>query len=175
MSPATTPTATGKIRPELISTAILLVQRMGMADKERLAQEIFRVQPNLMAMVVVQTRFGANENEMQGLTDILLTCFTAAKLSALPMRPITDAEQAQCLARVSAYLQTIDQRQARDGGAQESAFVSQHPEQALLAFVIKDIELHGFQKATDATYAKLVLSALGVVECLSVALSGLAA
>jgi hypothetical protein len=64
MSPATTPTATGKIRPELISTAILLVQRMGMADKERLAQEIFRVQPNLMAMVVVQTRFGANENEM---------------------------------------------------------------------------------------------------------------
>jgi hypothetical protein len=161
----------GKIRPELISTAILLVQRMSMADKERLADEIFRTQPNLMAMVLVQTRFGAGAEEMEGLTNILLTCFTAVKLSALPLRQVSEEEQAQCLMRVSAYLQTIEQRPKDDPGAQESAFVSQHPEQALLAFVIKEIELHGFQKASDATYGKLVLTAIGLVECFQAALN----
>ncbi len=165
------PALHGKIRPELIPTAILLVQRMSMADKERLADEIFRTQPNLMAMVLVQTRFGAGDEEMEGLTNILLTCFTAVKLSALPLKLVSEDEQAECLARVSAYLQTIEQRPKDEPGAQESAFVNQHPEQALLAFVMKENELHGFQKASDATYAKLVLTAIGLVECFWVALT----
>jgi hypothetical protein len=161
----------GKIRSELISTAILLVQRMSMADKERVADEIFRTQPNLISMVLVQTRFGAGPEEMKSLTHILLTCFTAVKLSTLPLRQVSEQEQAECLMRVNAYLQTIEQRPKHDPGAQESAFVNQHPEQALLAFVLKEIELHGFKKASDATYGKLVLTAVGLVECLLVALN----
>jgi hypothetical protein len=160
----------GKIRPELISTAILLVQRMSLADKERLADEIFRTQPNLLAMVLVQTRFGAGPEEMEGLTNILLTCFTAVKLSTLATSLITEVDQAKCLERVSAYLQTVEARVQEGAGIEESAYVSQHPEQGLLAFVIKEIELHGFRKASDATYGKVVLTALGLVECLSFAL-----
>ena len=159
----------GKVRPELISTAILLVQRMSMGDKERLAQEIFRVQPNLMAMVVVQTRFGASEEEIGGLTNILLTCFTAAKLSALPMTEVGDAQQAACLARVNTYLQSIEGSSAE---AEASAYITQHPEPAMLAFVMKEIDLHGFKQASDATYGKLVLTAMGLVECFAVALRG---
>lgn len=159
----------GKVRPELISTAILLVQRMSMADKERLAQEIFRVQPNLMAMVVVQTRFGANEEEMEGLTNILLTCFTAAKLSALPLHQVTDSEQAECLARVNTYLQSLEGSSA---DAEASDYITQHREPAMLAFVMKEIDLHGFKQASDATYGKLVLTAMGLVECFGVALRG---
>lgn len=174
--PTQTPTfmtassATGLITPEHLSAAIVQVREMPIAAREHLAQDIFRAQPTLMAMVLVQQRFGASMQEVEGLMTLLMIAFCAARDTGRPLLMIGEVHQQTALTRANQYLRALEGASPGATAPVTRAYVDGHAEKALLAFVLKEIEQEGFAQASDAVYGKLVLTALGLVEGVAMAL-----
>ena len=67
--------------------------------KEQLADEIFRVQPNMLGSILVLPNLGVSMEKVEFALGVLLVCFQAMKDSGLAWPVITEAEQARQLAR----------------------------------------------------------------------------
>ena len=64
---------------------------MSMRQKEQVADELFREQPNMLGSFLVQKQMGVSFEKMEFLLDILLICFQAMKESGLDWPLITDS------------------------------------------------------------------------------------
>ena len=81
---------------------------MDATQKEQLADQLFRVQPHVVASFLVQKQLGVSLEKMDFLVDILLICFQAMKESGLTWPLITEDEQDRQMARFVATVQFHD-------------------------------------------------------------------
>ena len=63
---------------------------MDAAQKGQLADQLFRVQPYVVASILVQKQLGVSLEKMDFLVDIVLICFEAMKESGLTWPLITE-------------------------------------------------------------------------------------
>ena len=63
--------------------------------KEQLADEIFRVQPNMLGSILILPSLGVSMEKVEFALGVLLVCFQAMKDSGLAWPVITEAEQAR--------------------------------------------------------------------------------
>lgn len=82
-----------RISLKALAQAITTVRAMDIEQKQQLADEIFRVQPHMLASVVVQKQLGVSLEKMDFLFDLLFVCFQAMKESGLTWPLLTEDEQ----------------------------------------------------------------------------------
>jgi hypothetical protein len=85
---------------EHITQAIRVVDLMNLAEKEKLADELFRTQPNVFASVLIQNKLGTSYEDLDLLLNILFTCYEAVRAAGLNIPTSSEETQDICLARV---------------------------------------------------------------------------
>ena len=66
-----------RLSTESVEKAVDAVQAMDRAQKERLADEIFRMQPNMLGSILVLPRLGVPMEKVEFAVGVLLVCFQA--------------------------------------------------------------------------------------------------
>ena len=171
-SPGTPLSSVGRISVENVAAAVRKLGTLTLAQKTRLVDEIHIKQPSLLASCVVQTRLGADEQTVEFLLNILLTCYLAMGESGYEWPLITDVEQERQLERmVGSVLFSEQLADPTAAAAARAQYIADHPEPALLALVINecnawlfDLVRRGAEKESD----KFVLMAsVNLVNCIA--------
>jgi hypothetical protein len=82
-----------------MARALIAAQAMDLQQKEQLADEVFRAQPNLLGSVVVLPQLGVALPKVDFAIEILFVCFLAMKKSGLTWPVITEDDQDRQLQR----------------------------------------------------------------------------
>ena len=171
-SPGTPLRSTGRISVEHVAAAVLKLRKLTLAQKTTLIDEIHVKQPNLLASCVVQTRLGADEQTVEFLLHILLTCYLAMGESGYEWQLITEVEQERQLQRMVGSVRFSEEFvDPIAGDAARAQYTANHPEPALLALVINecnawlaDLSRRHVEKESD----KFVLMAsVNLVNCIA--------
>jgi hypothetical protein len=161
---------TGRIRAEHVATA---VRRCRAASRERmtvLVDDLHARQPTLLASVAVQGRFGATPDTIAFLLELLLVCDLAAQAAGVAWPTVTESDQERHLARLAATA-CWNEALGADADALQSRYVLEHPEPALLAWVIASC--NAWLTSTAAANAEreadkyVLLAAMTFVESLA--------
>jgi len=162
----------GRISVEHVSAAWRKVLAMERSEKLSLADEIYVKQPNLLASCLVQTRLGADEPTVEFLLDILFVCYCAMTESGYEWLPITEAEQDRQLQRMVGavrFSEELEDPIAAD--AARAQYVTSHPEQPLLAFVmaqhaewLRDLASRNAEKESDKF---VMMASINLVNCIA--------
>lgn len=140
---------------------------MDVKQKEQLADEIFRVQPHLLASVVVQKRMGVTLEKIDFLFDVLFICFQAMKESGLTWPIITEDEQDRQMGRYVASVKFGDDlgKSLRDQSMRQ--YIEDHPEKELLAYVVAETANWLKRIVPDETDKYIMLAAANFVNCIA--------
>jgi hypothetical protein len=164
----------GRISIVHVAAAIKKVRAMGMPQRVALAEEISKTQPNMLASCLVQTRLGLEASAVDILLNILLVCYQAMKESGYQWPMISEEEQERYLKRhIGAVLFS---EQMTDPAAAEQArsqYLSSHPEQPLLAYVLNETN-HWLtdvaRRSAEAESDKyLMMASVNLVNCIAYA------
>jgi hypothetical protein len=140
---------------------------MTTADKERLADELFRDQPNMFGSFLVQQQMGVSLEKMEFLLDILFICFQAMKESGLTWPLITEDEQDRQLGRYVSTVQFGDDLSAPLRERVMTKYITEHPEQELLAFVSVETANWLRRIVAEETDKYVILAATNFVNCIA--------
>lgn len=145
---------------------------MNEADKLAFADEIFKVQPNLLASCLAQPRLGVAMESVEFLLNILFVCYQAMKESGHHWPLFSEDEQERQMARHTAAVKFSEDlsdvtiaRTARD------LHIEDHTETPLLAFVIgetrtwlRDLTLRRVESESDKY---VMMAAINLVNCIA--------
>ena len=162
----------GRISVEHLAAAVRKLNTLTLAQKTSIADEIHSKQPNLLASCLVQAKLGADEQTVEFLLNILLTCYLAMAESGYEWPLITDVEQERQLTRMVGSVRFSEE--LLDPSAADAArvqYIGNHTEPALLALVLNecnawflDLACRRAEKESD----KFVLMAsINLVNCIA--------
>ncbi len=158
-----------RILLEHVAQAHQRVGRLDFSQKERLADDIFRIQPNFLASVLALNKLGVSHEHMEPLLHILFMSLEAVRCARLRLPMITEAVQERCLARVvgrSRFIEGLSPRLADQVVHQQ---IENHPEKFLLALVVNELREHGFDSVRSEEEKYCMLAALNLVEVIAYA------
>jgi hypothetical protein len=150
-----------------LGSAIQKVRAMNMQDKERLADELFLKQPNMLGSVLALSQMGVSFEKVGFALDILFTCFQAMKESGLNWPIITEEDQDKQLGRYVAIVKFSEDLGASFEQISMKQYIASHPEQLLLAFVtgeLKDWLEHSTFEKNDGY---VMLNVTNLVNCIA--------
>jgi len=162
----------GRISLEHVAAADRKVRSMQIAQKTAILDEIYLKQPNLLASCVVQTRLGADELTVEFLLNLLITCYVAMSESGFEWPLISETDQECELARtVGAVLFSEQLTDPTSAHAARAQYVDAHPEQPLLALVmrectgwLKDVARRRAEKESDKY---VMMASVNLVNCIA--------
>lgn len=156
-----------RISNQAMAKALVAARAMGLPEKEQLADEIFRVQPNLLASVLGLSRLGVALPKVEFALDMLLVCFLAMKASGQVWPLITENEQERQMQRLVGVVQfgadlgTVMQERAM------KQYIAGHPEKILLAYVTTETSKWTASVSPEASDKYVLLAVLNVVNCIA--------
>lgn len=159
---------TGRIRAEHIANAVRRYRALPRKDVAARVDALHGRQPNLLASVAVQTQFGASSHTLEFLLEVLIVCDLAVQEAGVVWPTVSEAEQERHLARLTARVTRSD---SLGTAAPSSRDVREHPEPALLAWVVGSCQ--AWLTRTAAAHAEreadkyVLLAALTFVECIA--------
>jgi hypothetical protein len=152
--------------PTLIS-AIKKVRAMDISQKEQLADELFRQQPNMFGSFLVQQQMGVSLEKMEFLLEILFICFQCMKESKLIWPLISQDEQDKQLARYVASVKFGEGLSLKLQDRAMKQYLESHPEQYLLAFVTAETNDWIGRIVLEDTDRHVMLAAINLVNCIA--------
>jgi hypothetical protein len=162
-----------RISIENVAAAIRKVSAMSLAQKEALADEIHQRQPFMLASCLVQSTLGSKPSAVEFLLRVLLVCYQSMKESGLQWPVITEDEQDRQMQR---WIGAVQFSESSAGSVAERAreqYVSRHPEQPLLAFVLSETDRwrrRVSEREREAESDKFVMMAsINFVNCIAAA------
>lgn len=171
-SPGTPLSSVGRICVEHVAAAVRKLGTLTLAQKTSLIDEIYIKQPNLLASCAVQAKFGADEQTIEFLLDILFACYLAMAESGYEWPLITDVEQERQLGRMVGSV--LFSEQLADPTAADAAraqYIADHPEPVLLALVLNecnawlfDLARRGAEKESDKF---VLMTSVNLVNCIA--------
>ena len=140
---------------------------MDMKQKEQLADELFRAQPNLLGSFLVQKQLGVSVEKMDFLVDLLFTCFQAMKESGLTWPVITEDELDRQMRRFVASVKFGDglDKSLRDQSMRQ--YIEDHPENELLAYVQAETSIWMNRIVPEETDKYVMMAAANFVNCIA--------
>jgi hypothetical protein len=143
------------------------VNGMGPAQKVHLAEEIFALQPNMLASILALSRMGVGMVELEVPLHILFVTFQAMKRSGHAWPIATEDLQDRCMQRLTARARFNDglPGELADQVVQQSC--DEHPERYLLAFVYGYLGEHELLRVRTDAEKYLLMAALNLVECVA--------
>lgn len=157
----------GRLAQWVVIEADVAVRRMSHDHKVRLADEIYAVQPNMLASILALPRMGVDMVQLEVALHVLFVTFQAMKLSGHEWPLITEDIQDGCLQRLTA------RARFNEGLPQELAtklveqFHTEHAERYLLAFVYGYLGDHNLMAVRTEAEKYLMMGALNLVECVA--------
>lgn len=162
----------GRISVEHVANAIRKLQRMDLPQKTAIVDEIYLKQPNLLASCIVQRKFGADDQTIEFLLNLLLTCYVAMQESGFEWPLISETEQERELERtVGAILFSEELTDPAAANAARAQYINAHPEQPLLALVtsecnawLQDLAQRNAEKESDKY---VMMASVNLVNCIA--------
>jgi hypothetical protein len=162
----------GRISLEHVATAVREVRSMQITQKTAIIDEIHLKQPNLLASCVVQGRLGADEQTVEFLLNLLLTCYVAMRESDFEWPLISETGQERELGRtVGAVLFSEQLADPVAANAARAHYIATHPEQPLLALVVsectqwlRDLAQRKAEKESDKY---VMMASVNLVNCIA--------
>ena len=158
-----------RLSTESVAKAVDAVQAMDRAQKERLADEIFRMQPNMLGSILVLPRLGVPMEKVEFAVGVLLVCFQAMKASGLAWPVITEDEQERQLARFVAATRLGEDIAPSLRSRALRRYISAHPEKSLAAYVASDTSKWLGEIAADESDKYAMLAVWNLVNCIAFA------
>lgn len=155
------------ISSQLLVRAAVSFERMTFQERERLADEVYARQPNLLASIVVLKVYGASLEQMEAVLNILLVFYEAMKASGLPWPVVSEEVQERCLKRVTGRIRFVEGLTPDLQTKATSDAIANHAEQQLLAYVFGKLGEHGLLGIETEAEKMLMLAALNLVECIA--------
>ena len=140
-----------------LADAVLRVESMSFAERERLANEVYARQPNLFASVIVLQRYGATLVQMEVVLHLLLVFHEAMKISGSNWPVVSEDVQERCLKRVAGRVRFIEGLSPQLQAQASADAVGDHPEQQLLAYVFgkfKESDLLGIKTEAEKRFCR---------------------
>jgi hypothetical protein len=160
-----------RIQPDHIVAAQRRIEPLSLEQGEALADAIFASQPNLLASILVLSRFGVSNQDLDVALRILFICHEAVRATGFVLPEIGEADLELCLARVAGRGKFIEGL-SKDSAVQAVAdHVHEHAEPHLLAVVYDLLHKHDLTSVRTEAEQYLVLAVLNLVESISNALT----
>jgi hypothetical protein len=156
-----------------MAKALIAAQAMDLPQQERLADEVFRAQPNLLGSIVVLPQLGVARSKVDFAVEILFVCFLAMKESGLSWPVITEDDQDRQLQRFVAITRFGDD--LNEGLRERSMrqYLADHPEKDLLAYVTAETSKWMTRIVAEESDKYVMLAIWNLVNCIAfVALPG---
>ena len=152
-----------RLSTESVEKSVDAVQAMDRAQKERLADEIFRMQPNMLGSILVLPRLGVPMEKVEFAVGVLLVCFQAMKESGLAWPVITEDEQSAS-SRVSWRRRALGEDIAPSLRSRAlRRYIAAHPK-SLAAYVASDTSKWLGEVAADESDKYAMLAVWNLVE-----------
>lgn len=151
----------------ILGNAAIAIARMSLQQKSDLADEIFAQQPQLLASVLVQHRYGTSFAQLDVLINMLLIFFQAMKDSGRAWPVISEDMQERCLKRIVGRVMFIEGLTSEQATQACTDFTSSHPEPQLIAFAFGELIRMGILGIKDEAEKYFVLAAVNLAECIS--------
>jgi hypothetical protein len=145
-----------------MARAIVAVRSMDFSEKEALGDEVFRVQPHMLASVLAQKELGVSLEKIDFLLNILLVCFQAMKESGLTWITVTEEEQERQLKHHTAFVRSSS---GRDEMLRQ--YIDSHPEKWLVAYVGSELGDWLKRTAPEESDKYVMLAAWNLVNCIA--------
>ncbi|WP_295391806.1 hypothetical protein [uncultured Thiodictyon sp.] len=156
-----------RIHLEHVAKAHQVVGQLTLKQKERLVDEIFQKQPNLLASVLALSRSNVKIERIDVILNILLLCFEAVRCAQLRLPVVTEAIQELCLARIAGRSRFIEGLSNQSVEQAVNDQVAEHTDKNLLALVFHELKEHGFSDVRTEQEKLCVLDALNLVETIA--------
>jgi hypothetical protein len=150
-----------------VANAIDTVQAMDHRQKERLADEIFRTQPNMLGSILVLPKLGVSMVKVEFALGVLLVCFQAMKESGLAWPVITEDEQERQLARFVSVTRLGEDIAHSLRGRVLRRYIAAHPETALATYVASDTAKWVGEVVADESDKYVMLAVWNLVNCIA--------
>ena len=162
-----------RIPHDAMVRAIIAAQTMDRSQKEQLADEVFRTQPNLLGAVLVLPRLGVALPKVDFAVEILFVCFLAMKESGLTWPLITEDDldrQSKPFVAISRFGDDLGEHLRKRSMDQ---YILDHPEKNLLAYMTAETSKWLTRIAPEESDKYVMLAIWDVVNCIAfVALPG---
>lgn len=159
------------IEPDHVVAAWHQVEPLCLSKAERLADEVFKAQPNLLASVLVLPRFGVSHKDVETALALLFICFLAVRESKRFIREISEADQDRCFARLAGRAMFAEELPAALKDQAIADQIQSHPEPQLLAFAVGYLRDHDLLSVRNDAEKHLLLAVFNIVDTLALALS----
>jgi hypothetical protein len=156
-----------RISTDILKVATSKVNAMDLRQKELLADEIFREQPNLLGLVLVQHRLGVSLEKIDFLLNILLINFQAMKESGLKWSKITEDEIEKQMDRFVAIVNFSKDLGKSLKSKSILQYTKKHPEIYLFAFVQSETENWLKRINPEESDKNIVIAAFTFVNCIA--------
>lgn len=157
------------ITQAVLAKAAIAVNGMGMAERVRLADEVFAHQPNLLASVLVLQRMGASLPQMDVPIYILLVAYQAMKTSGHTWPVISEDTQEACLQRLTGRVRFAEGLTSDLLQQSTQQYIDEHSERYLLAFAYGHLRENDLAGSRTEAEKYLLLATLNLVECIACA------
>ena len=124
-----------RISRNALTQAILRVDAMTLAQQEDLADEIFKLQPNLFGSILALRKMGVPADRMEFPVKMLLVCFQSMKESGLAWAWIEERDLSEQLKRWISSVQMGDKLNPKLRVYSTQLYIDAHPERDLMAYV----------------------------------------
>lgn len=156
-----------RIPIQVLAAAINKVRGMTLQQKERLGDEIHRVQPHMLGAVLVMHRMGVSYEKMEFLVDILWICYQAMKESGLvwPQITVEDFDR-----QTTIYVATVKFGEDLSASLHDrlmQQYIDGYPEPYLLAFVHSETAAWMQRITPEESDKHIMLAAVLLANCIA--------
>ena len=155
------------ISSQLLAKAAVRFERMTFQQREKLADEVYNNQRNILASIVVLKAYGTTLEQMEVVLNILLVFYEAMKATGLAWPVISEDDQERCLKRVTGRLRFTEGLPPDLQAKATADAIADHTQQQLLAYVWGKFKEHGLLGIETEAEKMMLLAALNLVECIA--------
>jgi hypothetical protein len=158
-----------KIKESALIEAIKRSNQMDLTESEKVVDEIYIEQPNLLASVLVQNQMGNKIEDVEVLLNILIVTFLALKYSDVKLEMISESLQKKEMAKYAGHFEFLEGLNQQNTEEAINQFSKNKSEKLLLSYVIGAMMEAGFTKRKNESAKYLLMSGINIVNCICVA------
>jgi hypothetical protein len=158
-----------KIKKSALIEAIKRSNQMDLTESEKVVDEIYIEQPNLLASVLVQNQMGNKIEDVEVLLNILIVTFLALKYSDVKLEMISESLQEKEMAKYAGHFEFLEGLNQQNTEEAINQFSKNKSEKLLLSYVIGAMMEAGFTKRKNENAKYLLMSGINIVNCICVA------
>jgi hypothetical protein len=158
-----------KIKESALIQAIKRSNQMDLIESEKVVDEIYLEQPNLLASVLVQNQMGNKLEDVDVLLNILIVTFLALKYSNVKLEMITENIQEKEMAKFAGHFEFLEGLNQKNTEEAINQFSDNKSEKLLFSYAMGAMMEAGFTQRKNESAKYLLMSGVNIVNCVCAA------